>query len=186
MIVIHLESFQQFLIGMKVDGQEVTPFLNSLYHNKSTISFSNFFNQVGLGKTSDAENMLETSTFGLPTGSLFSSLGTDNTFQGAPAILNQIQGYSSAVFHGGSGGFWNRNNVYKGLGYQYFFDGNFYDHEATPPPSMESRINCCLGKASSTSNTCSNPSTPNHHDDQSFSILHHGHGHQLPKRGNQR
>lgn len=128
-IVIHLESFQQFLIGMKVDGQEVTPFLNSLYHNKSTISFSNFFNQVGLGKTSDAENMLETSTFGLPTGSLFSSLGTDNTFQGAPAILNQTQGYSSAVFHGGSGGFWNRNNVYKGLGYQYFFDGNFYDHE---------------------------------------------------------
>ncbi|KRM72989.1 LTA synthase family protein [Lacticaseibacillus brantae] len=128
-IIIHLESFQQFLIGMKVDGQEVTPFLNSLYRNKNTLSFSNFFNQVGLGKTSDAENMLETSTFGLPTGSLFTSLGTDNTFQGAPAILNQTKGYTTAVFHGGSGGFWNRNNVYKSLGYQYFFDGNFYDHE---------------------------------------------------------
>ena len=25
-IVLHLESFQQFLINMKVDGQEVTPF----------------------------------------------------------------------------------------------------------------------------------------------------------------
>ena len=29
-IIIHLESFQQFLIGQKIDGQEVSPFLNSL------------------------------------------------------------------------------------------------------------------------------------------------------------
>src|SRR5699024_4875098 len=70
-IVLHLESFQQFLINMKVDGQEVTPFLNSIFQNQSTISFDNFFHEVGQGKTSDAENMLETGTFGLPQGSLF-------------------------------------------------------------------------------------------------------------------
>ena len=65
-IVIHLESFQQFLINMKVDGQEVTPFLNSLENdNKQTLAFDNFFHEVGQGKTSDAENMLETGTFGL-------------------------------------------------------------------------------------------------------------------------
>lgn len=126
-IVIHLESFQQFLIDRKVNGQEVTPFLNSLYHGKDTYAFDNFFHQVGQGKTSDAENMLETSTFGLPQGSLFATLGSDNTFQGAPAILNQRAGYTSAVFHGNVASFWNRNNVYKNLGYQYFFDASYYD-----------------------------------------------------------
>ena len=80
-IVIHLESFQQFIIDKKVNGQEVTPFLNSLYHGKDTYAFDNFFHQVGQGKTSDAENMLETSTYGLPQGSLFATLGSDNTFR---------------------------------------------------------------------------------------------------------
>lgn len=126
-IVIHLESFQQFLIDKKINGQEVTPFLNSLYHSKDTYAFNNFFHQVGQGKTSDAENMLETSTFGLPQGSLFATLGSDNTFQGAPSILKQRAGYTSAVFHGNVASFWNRNNVYKNLGYQYFFDASYYD-----------------------------------------------------------
>lgn len=129
-IIIHLESFQQFLIDYKLDGQEVTPFLNSLYHGKETFSFSNFFNQVGQGKTSDAETMLETGTYGLPQGSLFSTLGTDNTFEAMPAILNQNGNYSSAVFHGNSGSFWNRDKVYKNFGYQYFFDASYYDQNA--------------------------------------------------------
>ena len=126
-IVIHLESFQQFLIDKKINGQEVTPFLNSLYHGQDTYAFSNFFNQVGQGKTSDAENMLETSTYGLSQGSLFATLGNDNTFQAAPAMLKQRACYTSAVFHGKVASFWNRNNVYKNLGYQYFFDASYFD-----------------------------------------------------------
>lgn len=127
-IIIHLESFQQFLIGQKIKGQEVTPFLNSLVKNKNALSFDNFFNQVGLGKTSDAENMLETSTFGTASGSLFANVGSDNTFQGAPAILEQRAGYSTAVLHGGLGSFWNRDGAYKSLGYQYFFDNDYFQH----------------------------------------------------------
>ena len=125
-IVLHLESFQQFLINMKVDGQEVTPFLNSIFQNQSTISFDNFFHEVGQGKTSDAENMLETGTFGLPQGSLFTELGSDNVFQAAPAILGQSQGYTSAVFHGNVASFWNRDHVYKNLGYENFFDRSYF------------------------------------------------------------
>ncbi|MCI1632708.1 MAG: LTA synthase family protein [Liquorilactobacillus nagelii] len=125
--VIHLESFQQFLIDDKVNGQVVTPFLNKLYHSKSTIAFKNFFHQVGQGKTSDAENMLETGTFGLPEGSLFSELGSTQTFQSAPAILQQQAHYTTAVFHGDVASFWNRDNVYKNMGYQYFFSARYYD-----------------------------------------------------------
>ncbi|MCO6542701.1 MAG: LTA synthase family protein [Lactobacillus sp.] len=129
-IIIHLESFQQFLIDSKVKDQEVTPFLNSLYHDDNTLSFSNFFHEVGQGKTSDAETMLETSLFGLPEGSFFTSLGTNNTFQAAPAILDQQQGYTSAVFHGNIGSFWSRDTVYKNMGYHYFFDQKYYQQTA--------------------------------------------------------
>lgn len=127
-IIIHLESFQQFLINLKVNGKEVTPFLNSIYKNKHTISFKNFYHQVGLGRTSDAETMLETGTYGISDGSLFTSLGSENTFQAAPQILRQ-DGYTSAVFHGNVGTFWNRNDVYKNLGYNYFFDQNYFTND---------------------------------------------------------
>ena len=133
LIIIHLESFQQDLIDLKIkgtDGKEhiVTPFLNSLYHSKNTYSFSNFFNQVGQGKTSDAENMLETSTFGLPSGSLFAKYGSTQRFEAMPSILKQTEGYSSAVFHGNVGSFYNRLNTYKQMGYQNFFNQSFFDN----------------------------------------------------------
>ncbi len=131
-IYIHLESFQQFLIDYKLKDEagvehEVTPFLNSLFHSNSTYSFDNFFHQVKAGKTSDAETLMENSLFGLNQGSLFTQLGGKNTFQAAPDILSQTQDYTSAVFHGNSGTFWNRNETYKNLGYDYFFDSSYYD-----------------------------------------------------------
>ncbi|WP_119326445.1 LTA synthase family protein [Companilactobacillus musae] len=126
-IVIHLESFQQFLINMKVNDQEVTPFLNSLYSDKNTVSFSNFFHEVGQGKTSDAETMLESGLFGLPTGSFFNKLGPTNTFQSVPAILSQKEGHESAVFHGNVGSFYSRNKIYKNMGYNYFFDQGYFE-----------------------------------------------------------
>ena len=123
--IIHLESFQQFLINYKVNGKPVTPNLNKFYHNQHTISFDNFYHQVAQGKTSDAEMMLENSLFGLPQGSAMVTYGSQNTYQAAPAILDQ-HGYSTAALHGDVPSFWNRDNTYKSWGYQYFFDSNYY------------------------------------------------------------
>jgi len=136
-IILHLESFEQELIGMKINGVEVTPFLNSIYNDKNTASFDNFFNEVGTGRTGDAETMLESGLFGLPTGTaFFTKLGGDNTFQAAPAILSQQKGYTSAVFHGNTGSFWNRDNVYKNMGYNYFFDESYYDTQNPDSKSL--------------------------------------------------
>ena len=129
-IYVHLESFQQFLIDYKLqaDGKEyeVTPFLNSLYHSNSTLAFSNVFNQVKAGKTSDAETMIETGLFGLNQGSFMVNYGGTNTQQAAPFILSKNGGYTSAVFHGNAGSFWNRNTAYKQWGYNYFFDASYF------------------------------------------------------------
>ncbi|MGT2771475.1 LTA synthase family protein [Streptococcus marimammalium] len=143
-IIIHLESFQQFLVDYKltVDNKEyeVTPFINSLYHSNQTFSFSNFFHQVKAGKTSDSETLMETSLFGLNQGSFFVQYGGDNTQQAAPHILAENGNYSSAVFHGNIATFWNRNNVYKALDYDYFFDQS-YMSEATDDNSFQYGLN---------------------------------------------
>lgn len=129
-IYIHLESFQQFLIDYKLNVNdkeyEVTPFLNSLYHSNETFAFSNVFNQVKAGKTSDAETMIETGLFGLNQGSFMVNYGGTNTQQAAPFILFKNGYNSSAVFHGNAGSFWNRNTAYKQWGYNYFFDASYF------------------------------------------------------------
>lgn len=143
-IYLHLESLQQFVIDYKlnVNGveHEVTPFLNSLYHSSSTLAFSNFFNQVKAGKTSDAETMIETSLFGLNQGSFMVQYGGSNTQQAAPYILSQNGGYTSAVFHGNAASFWNRNNTYKQWGYNYFFDQSYFS-KATAENSFQYGLN---------------------------------------------
>src|SRR5690606_36291758 len=70
-IYLHLESMQSFLIDYELEGEQVTPFLNSLVKNENTMYFDNFYHQTAQGKTSDAEFMLENSLFGLPQGSAF-------------------------------------------------------------------------------------------------------------------
>ncbi|MBM4763507.1 LTA synthase family protein [Bacillus sp. B15-48] len=124
-IYIHLESVQTFLINYRLHGEEVMPFLNSLTREEHTLYFENFFHQTAQGKTADAEFMLANSLYGLPQGSAFTTKGL-NTYHSAPAILGQ-EGYTSAVFHGNSGSFWNRDEIYKSFGYDFFFDSSSYE-----------------------------------------------------------
>lgn len=126
-IKIHLESFQTFLINKKVNGKEVTPFLNKLSSgNQDFTYFPNFFHQTGQGKTSDSEFTMDNSLYGLPQGSAYSLKG-DNTYQSLPAILDQNQGYTSNVMHGDYKTFWNRDQVYKHFGIDNFYDATYYD-----------------------------------------------------------
>lgn len=125
-IKIHLESFQSFLIDFELHGEEVTPFINSLIRDEEYTYFDNFFHQTEQGKTADAELIMDTSLYGLPQGSAFVTHG-DNTYQALPAILEQEQGYTSAVFHGDGKSFWNRDEVYRHLGINDFYYDIFYD-----------------------------------------------------------
>lgn len=127
-IKIHLESFQTFLIDYKLNGEEVTPFLNSLVHDKKQnfTYFDNFFHQTEQGKTADAEFIMDTSLYGLPQGAAF-VMKSNNTYQALPAILDQRGGYTSSVMHGDNKSFWNRDEVYKRLGIDHFYDSSYYD-----------------------------------------------------------
>jgi lipoteichoic acid synthase len=124
-VYISMESFQNFLIDFELNGEEVTPFLNSLVRNPNTIYFKNFFHQTAQGKTSDAEFVMDNSLYPLPQGSVFTTKA-QNTYQGLPAILKD-KGYYSSVFHGNNKTFWNREEMYKSLGYDMFYDSSYYN-----------------------------------------------------------
>ena len=126
--VIHVESIEQFLIDYNLKDEngkqrEVIPFLNSLYHSEDTFAFPNMFPQIGQGRSSDAELMLETSLFGLPRGVAFINYA-DNMYYSFPKIIKDKESYTCAAFHGNVGSFWNRTDMFENLGYDYFFDAD--------------------------------------------------------------
>src|SRR5699024_3679236 len=60
-IFISAESIQSFVIDNEVNGETITPFLNSLAEDESTYYFENFYHQTEQGKTSDSEFLTENS-----------------------------------------------------------------------------------------------------------------------------
>ncbi|WP_050179602.1 LTA synthase family protein [Domibacillus robiginosus] len=125
-IYISMESLQNFIIDYKLNGEEVTPFLNSLTRDQNTLYFNNLFQQTAQGKTSDAEFMVENSMFPLPKGSVYTTKAI-NTYQGLPAILKNNEFKFTATLHGNYKTFWNRENMYKALGYDMFYDATYYN-----------------------------------------------------------
>jgi lipoteichoic acid synthase len=129
-IVISMESTQNFVINNTVDGNEITPFLNELI--KDSFYFPNFYHQTGQGKTSDAEFILENSLYPLPSGSVFFT-HSQNEYNAVPEILKK-DGYDTAVFHANNKSFWNRDIMYQSFGYDRFYSAKDYD--VTPENSV--------------------------------------------------
>ena len=59
------------MVNKRIDGQEITPFLNSMIENKELFYFDNLYHQVGQGKTSDAEFIMDTALYPLSRGAVF-------------------------------------------------------------------------------------------------------------------
>ncbi|KUP25518.1 LTA synthase family protein [Paenibacillus sp. DMB5] len=125
-IVIQLEAFQNFPLHQSLDGQELTPVLNSLA--EEGFYFPQVYQQIGPGNTSDAEFMSNTSIY--PIGTLAMSTGFgDRELPSLPRLLRK-KGYEAYTFHVNKVGFWNRNELYPALGFNGYYDkGNFVnDH----------------------------------------------------------
>lgn len=129
-IVVSMESLQNFVINKKINGKEVTPFLNSLIGD--SFYFNNFYHQTGQGKTSDAEFLLANSLYPLPRGAVFTT-NSQNEYNSLPERLGN-NGYYSAVFHGNNASFWNRDIMYKTLGIDRFYSYPAYN--VTPENSV--------------------------------------------------
>ncbi|MBD7963194.1 LTA synthase family protein [Fictibacillus norfolkensis] len=125
LIIIQLESFQNFLINLKVDGTEVTPTLNSLV--KDSMYFSNTYQQIGAGNTSDAEFLINTSLY--PAGNKPSSkIYANKVMPSLPRLLSN-KGYFTATFHADNVEYWNRIMLYPALGFDKYYEKSFFGNE---------------------------------------------------------
>lgn len=125
LIIIQLESFQNFLLGLKIDGQEVTPNLNKLVGE--SMYFPHFYQQVGQGNTSDAEFVVNTSMY-IPRSGAASGEYANKELPSLPKLLGE-QGYQSATFHTNVVEFWNRKELYAGLGFNHYYDAEYFGDE---------------------------------------------------------
>ncbi|MFL0582518.1 LTA synthase family protein [Solibacillus silvestris] len=124
-IAVSLESLQSFVINEEMNGEMVTPFLNSLTNDKDTYYFSDFYHQTGLGKTSDSEFIFENSLYGLGRGAVFFTHG-ENTYNSFAERLGE-NGYFTNVMHANNKSFWNRDMIYKSFKLDQFYDLESYN-----------------------------------------------------------
>lgn len=130
LIVVQMESFQNFLLGLSIDGQEVTPNLNKLISSEHY--FNNFYTNAGQGTTSDAEFVVNTSLYVPHHEVATSSNYMTKELPSLPKLM-KANGYQTATFHTNSVEFWNRKTLYKVLGFDKYYDQSFYgddDHIA--------------------------------------------------------
>ncbi len=124
LVLIQVESLQNFVVGLSVAGQEVTPFLNSL--RKRGLYFSWVFDQSNQGRSSDGEFITLNSQHALAQGAaVFRAAG--NRFLALPEILRQ-RGYHTLSAHPFERGFWNRAVLHP----KYGFERSFFKRELGP------------------------------------------------------
>lgn len=116
-IAIHAESMQNFVIGLEFNGVEVTPNLNKLA--ATGIYFDNFYSQVSVGTSSDAEFTLNTSLMPANIGTAFGNY-FDKEYVTIPKLLKE-KGYYTFAMHGNNADYWNRRVMHKNLGYDRLY-----------------------------------------------------------------
>ncbi|WP_424766551.1 LTA synthase family protein [Paenibacillus sp. sgz302251] len=126
-IIIQMESFQNFLVNLKIDGKEITPNINKLVNEN--YYFKHFYQQVGQGNTSDAEFVVNTSFYIPPRGAA-TMVYAEKELPSLPKLLKS-HGYDTATFHTNVVEFWNRGELYKALGFDRYYDQKFFGDEDT-------------------------------------------------------
>ncbi len=125
LIVIQVESLEDFVIGKSINGKEITPNLNKLINE--SLYFPNIYEQVNEGTSSDSDLMINTSMLPLRRGCTFFRY-PNTTYNSLPKILD-AQGYSQISIHPDKGSFWNYANALRGgIAFEEFIDYFSFDH----------------------------------------------------------
>ena len=127
LIVLQVEALQNFAINLVYEGQEITPNLNRLIGDPSSVYYNNYYQLLGRGNTSDAEFVSQNSlhpSMDEPTYLKYAN----NTFYGLPWLLRD-NNYTAWVFHGYEKTYWNREQAYINQGFQKFISQEDFEFE---------------------------------------------------------
>lgn len=107
-ILLQLESFQNFLLNKTINGKEITPNLNKFIDEN--IKINNMMIQ-SYSTTADSEHSVISSLYPLENGMAFAQYSSnkyDDIFD-----MYKNSDYYNIYMHGNDGAFWNRKNVYR-------------------------------------------------------------------------
>ena len=121
-LVVQVESLQGFVLGLKIDGQEVTPTLNALASHWTY--FDHFYSQVGPGHTSDAEWLALCSQYPAKDDAAFFRY-SGRRLTCLPALARR-EGARTLAFHGAEASVWNRAAMYRALRFDRFFSHELF------------------------------------------------------------
>ena len=122
-IILQLESVQEFVAHKTINGKEITPNLNKFLDEN--IEFTNMHMQ-SYSSTADSEHSVVTSTYPLENGMSYSKYFA-NTYDNLFEMFYKSNYYTSYM-HGNVGTFWNRENVYSRMNiYDIKFIEDFED-----------------------------------------------------------
>ena len=96
---------------------------------KEGIFFSNFYSEVGVGTSSDAEFTFSTSLMPSSNGTVFVNY-FDREYMTIQKAFKD-KGYYIFSMHGNTGDFWNRATMHKNMGYDKFYSKTSYDIDET-------------------------------------------------------
>ena len=116
LIVIQVESLENFVINQKYDSQEITPNINKML--KNSLYFPNYYEQVNNGTSSDADLMTNASVYPVRRGSTFFRFPS-NAYNTLPMLFKK-NGYSTTALHSDYGYYWNVENALTNFGFDKF------------------------------------------------------------------
>ncbi|MCA0991280.1 LTA synthase family protein [Pseudalkalibacillus hwajinpoensis] len=132
LVIVQGESLNDFVIGLEVNGEEITPNLNELI--KKSHYFTNIYTQIGKGNTSDAEFIVNNSLFPAENESGYTAY-ENGAFQSLPILLKE-EAYQTSVAHGNDPEFWNRKAAYPAQGFEEFYSATSPDIDPTDQLGM--------------------------------------------------
>ncbi|WP_204498825.1 LTA synthase family protein [Aquibacillus albus] len=128
LILIQIESLQDFVINMELNGQEITPNINEWV--KESFYFTDVFQQIGAGNTADAEFIVNTSLYPKGETPVPNVLSRTDKLPGLPRMLRD-KGYHTATFHADEVEYWNRTELYPALGFDEYYETAYYGDDDT-------------------------------------------------------
>ncbi|WP_315114411.1 LTA synthase family protein [uncultured Clostridium sp.] len=124
LILLQVESLENFVINLKIEGEEITPNLNNLLSN--SLYFNNFYEQTHNGTTSDGELLANTSLYPLRIGSTFFRYPNNTYINSLPNIMERL-GYKTLAVHPDKGSYWNWLNSLKSIGFDECYDASYFN-----------------------------------------------------------
>ena len=137
LLIVFAESLESWVLEKKVDGKEITPCLNRLLKEKSTLYAPNVLTQVKGGRSIDAQLMICSGLLPLMSGT-YSSLYYDNTFYTLQKAMRGLKHSRSYLLTIDKVSTWNQAAVARSFGTDTII--SYHDFKMTEAFGTHKRI----------------------------------------------